>query len=1230
MFQNVAQRIEAHGECPTDLAEESPLSDILDSRDHCGMEPKILASFDIDMVKILRRKVHVRPLRRGLPAAALGYIRHSAGLIEMGAAELEKERTEGAELRGRLLQRLTQQGPLTWRLRLKGRAGICLVKKKDGLQRLIIDARAENRAHRPAPTTRLGSSRCMGDLDLSDPRLKAFCFGGIGSGSAAYPSGLEGDAGRCFYKYTIPELASWFGFEDRFGAEELENTEYRPTAIWGDAEGADTQVEYGEVLYPCMAAVCTGWSWALHFASEAVTCRVERSFEGGADHIMREMQPAPVLKLGKCVAAAHMDAAQVIGGCADDARKQMQEMERSVSEDRIPFDMEPGDECEMQSLGLVYHWRERRLRHVPRRVWRAHMAGHALLRKGKLHGRALQCLLGRVVNLHQLCPEGMSAVNACYRFFEEALEAPKRARPSVKSEIRCAMNLLFLMEMDLGATYSLQADCGDSSTRGSAFRAAKAEIDELREAWRRRRCRLIAADRWREQEAHVNLKEARVALMGLRRHCRTAELFGSKLLTLSASQVTVGALEKGRSSAGLQSLCRRAAAYRLGGQIVWRLRYIETDRNPSHQTPAGGIPNRQAKRVHLTGCYWSVENPRTSRLWNFDPIARLRGHTNVIEVNFDMGMFGTALRDQNVGLSIDSCQASDVFLGENPEIQFGQDERDTLVMSTVANAALERRAAAAREFEVYAKAQKVDLQPQSRLGNSMAQNFADLFDDGFGVWEGGNAFHGHRPPRLKTTRKVDLPKAPSSLKGWAKRSPDRMRLPLPDIIVDDIALDLAEHDLPLAGVAAAIQTDARIRPSAVVELRQGQILPPAPAAKLGVHFGIVTGPSGWGEVADCLGTCWPAFASCTAHQFAMLDMGSEASYAAGTVALREIRKYQKSTELLIRKLPFQRLIREIAQAAEGVHIHAARSALGGAIVGPLTRPADQRFKKGMQRWMTERLVAQDKYYVERRLRARLARWRLPDYPGRSARRAVRKLVRLRRLVPPSGSFSWLERRYGEGLRCPDMSVGIVRPDKRNSIGRRLIANAFSAPPWRLLALALHDSLDGCVAVQLQELEAASVRLDLVVAESWGAILAAVAAEIARRLTAEERRRMLIVHGLEDRMCPIEDFKTDLKFQSQAVLALQEAAEAYLVGLFEAASRHRARPSPRLDVAPHPPRAFLLLPPLVPLVFPSTLCRWEEHGGRGASMHAHGGFEPRCRGGVVSPPAGCPHSCAADA
>jgi len=47
----------------------------------------------------------------------------------------------------------------------------------------------------------------------------------------------------------------------------------------------------------------------------------------------------------------------------------------------------------------------------------------------------------------------------------------------------------------------------------------------------------------------------------------------------------------------------------------------------------------------------------------------------------------------------------------------------------------------------------------------------------------------------------------------------------------------------------------------------------------------------------------------------------------GTVALREIRKYQKSTDFLIRKRPFQRLVREIAQDYK----HEARFTLSALI-----------------------------------------------------------------------------------------------------------------------------------------------------------------------------------------------------------------------------------------------------------------------------------------------------------
>uniref|UniRef100_A0A8C5FXL0 Histone H3.3 n=1 Tax=Gadus morhua TaxID=8049 RepID=A0A8C5FXL0_GADMO len=62
--------------------------------------------------------------------------------------------------------------------------------------------------------------------------------------------------------------------------------------------------------------------------------------------------------------------------------------------------------------------------------------------------------------------------------------------------------------------------------------------------------------------------------------------------------------------------------------------------------------------------------------------------------------------------------------------------------------------------------------------------------------------------------------------------------------------------------------------------------------------------------AKCLSTrpiCHPIK---TSHR---LPSRLRACFRPGTVALREIRRYQKSTELLIRKLPFQRLVREIAQ-----------------------------------------------------------------------------------------------------------------------------------------------------------------------------------------------------------------------------------------------------------------------------------------------------------------------------
>lgn len=45
--------------------------------------------------------------------------------------------------------------------------------------------------------------------------------------------------------------------------------------------------------------------------------------------------------------------------------------------------------------------------------------------------------------------------------------------------------------------------------------------------------------------------------------------------------------------------------------------------------------------------------------------------------------------------------------------------------------------------------------------------------------------------------------------------------------------------------------------------------------------------------------------------FKRLNMSKKRRYRPGVIALRQIRHYQRTTELLIRKAPFRRLVREI-------------------------------------------------------------------------------------------------------------------------------------------------------------------------------------------------------------------------------------------------------------------------------------------------------------------------------
>ena len=93
---------------------------------------------------------------------------------------------------------------------------------------------------------------------------------------------------------------------------------------------------------------------------------------------------------------------------------------------------------------------------------------------------------------------------------------------------------------------------------------------------------LLWKKRWRDSGSHINVKEAMVALSSLRRTARVARLHGRLKVTLCDNLAALCAFERGRSSSfPLNRVCQMASAYQFAARLKWRLRHIETDRNPA-------------------------------------------------------------------------------------------------------------------------------------------------------------------------------------------------------------------------------------------------------------------------------------------------------------------------------------------------------------------------------------------------------------------------------------------------------------------------------------------------------------------------------------------------------------------------------------------------------------------------------------------------------------------------
>eukprot|EP00972_Heterocapsa_arctica_P106790 15730475-Heterocapsa_arctica.AAC.1 len=83
----------------------------------------------------------------------------------------------------------------------------------------------------------------MSEFDLSDDALVA--LGGLGGVSEIEVKSCAADVDDCFYQFTVPEVASWFGVRQRVDANA-----WGARRIYDDATKGYRSVSPGELLYP--------------------------------------------------------------------------------------------------------------------------------------------------------------------------------------------------------------------------------------------------------------------------------------------------------------------------------------------------------------------------------------------------------------------------------------------------------------------------------------------------------------------------------------------------------------------------------------------------------------------------------------------------------------------------------------------------------------------------------------------------------------------------------------------------------------------------------------------------------------------------------------------------------------------------------------------------------------------------------------------------------------------
>ncbi|CAK0896305.1 unnamed protein product [Prorocentrum cordatum] len=553
-----------------DIAQESSVKDVLDNFDATVVRPLSELPEDEPLVQP-HWDPQLDPRRRGTRPALAAFLRALAGRGLVGA-----------------------------RARRKSCISASFVRKKNGDQRMALDARQANQLQRLPPKTVLASGEALAAInlvdatDLSPDDLDIVTTGGdLVAGSVDL---LQMDAG-----------------------------ELGVTQLYGEELGRYVDISPDTRVWPCFEALPMGWSWALWTCQEVLIDTMGTVF-GDKDSWCLDKGKPPSLLNGGVAHAPYVDNANLISLGAGELDRRLGAVADELDKRGLRWHELQHATSSQGILGLEFDGRHGRLRHTSRRAWRLYLGPHkVVLRRPRLARWQVRRLLRHIVHYFSIMRPALSVLGESYAYLESGpMEGVSRLPSSVLTELRCAAGLVFLGQAELFGHEVLDASrwrerqrfsevdvAGDPDKDVYLGRAAGlADVSDLccddlgvadagrprRQARARRRRQemevgrpapelapeLVDPQRWAEafrgawrHPGRIHSLEARASAIGLGAAARQVNCHGAELLSLSDNLSSVLSFEKGRASnRELLAQCRRAGALQLGAEITWRVRHV--------------------------------------------------------------------------------------------------------------------------------------------------------------------------------------------------------------------------------------------------------------------------------------------------------------------------------------------------------------------------------------------------------------------------------------------------------------------------------------------------------------------------------------------------------------------------------------------------------------------------------------------------------------------------------